>query len=392
MKSNGKRYKSLCYLVLMVFLCVFLVGCSTTGEFFSRMKFWDESQHTAGLNENNVKNFVSTVRSSPGNPDSHYLLGKYYQARGMHKQAIVEFKKTVSIDPLHVKAYNRIGVAFDKRGYTVNAVEYFQKALELDPEIDYVLNNLGYAYIRLGEYESAIVALNKAIKLNDQNKHFHNNLGLAYAWNEQYDEALIEFRLAGGEARADYNIALVYYKQGLHNKARSHFLNAAIIDPSFVEAREWFELADSMITINPSSIEKTERPVVEKVVIKETQEVPVIENSPSLKEMQSIVSYKDIGIEISNGNGVRRMAKRVGNYLNKKGFDVVRLTNADNYRHEKTIVYYRDGHLKTANEIIKEIPGSYNLDMVYKFDRSNVDVKVLIGGDIVKHNKLFIGG
>ena len=46
--------------------------------------------------DSNLSEFFSSIRPSPGNPDSHYLLAGYYQERGQHREAISEFKKVLS--------------------------------------------------------------------------------------------------------------------------------------------------------------------------------------------------------------------------------------------------------------------------------------------------------
>jgi hypothetical protein len=97
-------------------------------------------------------------------------------------------------------------------------------------------------------------------------------------------------------------------------------------------------------------------------------------------------TYEGIGIEISNGNGIRSLARRVGTYLNKKGFEVVRLTNANNFNHADTIIYYQDKHYQAAADLAEQIPGTQNIKAVTKLDRKNINIKILIGKDIVKHD------
>ena len=378
MKCIGGYFTGLSALVLMALLSVFLVSCSTARDIFGGIVLWDEHR----LADKDVSRFTSTVRPPMGSPESHYLLAGYYQERNRYKEAIEEYKKIIIIDPGHVKAYNGIGVSFDKLGYTSRAVEYYEKALSLDPDIDYVLNNLGYAYISLGEYEKAIENLKKAVALNDKNERVHNNLGLAYSGNGQYELALNEFKLAGKEAVAYYNMGRVNYKKGLYQDARNNFLMSSNLDPSFAMADKWFALAGSMDTIvkladedqRPDNVDEKQKSSDKKIALEHRD------------------YYKDSGIEISNGNGVRNMAGRIADYLDRKGFDVVRLTNADSYNYARTIVYYRRGHRKNAHEIISHIPGTQTMQKAPEFDRPDINIKVLIGKDIVKYHDVLAGG
>ncbi|HBH61374.1 MAG TPA: hypothetical protein DDX85_06490 [Nitrospiraceae bacterium] len=411
MFHNTKYHKVICLLIMVSFIS-FSVSCSTTGDAFKGVKLWDDAKALNAFNNSNMKKFVSSVRAPLGNPDAHYQLANYYQERNKHKDAIEEYKKVIRIDPANVKAYNGTGVSFDQLGYSYRAIDYYKKALELNSELDYVLNNLGYAYIRLGKYEQAIDALKKAAALDSRNARFHNNLGLAYAKKGEFDQALMEFKLAGDEARARFNIGRIYYEKGLYNEARVYFQEALDINPSFLVAKVWLNMADSITIASQSLMNKMEegeksdelRQVHESE--KNTEYISVIEtkkssstiisNSENAKlqesDNQPAVSYEGIGIEISNGNGINRMARTIGNYLGEKGFSVVRLTNADNFAHKETIVYYRSEHFETAYELARQMPGHQNLEKVHKLDRSDIDIKILIGRDIVRQNDLFAGG
>jgi hypothetical protein len=97
-----------------------------------------------------------------------------------------------------------------------------------------------------------------------------------------------------------------------------------------------------------------------------------------------------VAIEVSNGNGVRRMAKRVGNYLKNKGTKVTRLTNAHHFNFASTKIYYQDKYLHEAYKIAKEIPGFQNMENDNNLRLDNVHIKVLIGKDLISYDKYFI--
>ena len=92
---------------------------------------------------------------------------------------------------------------------------------------------------------------------------------------------------------------------------------------------------------------------------------------------------RGLNIEISNGNGVYRMARRVGSYLRKEGFDRPHLTNANHFNHLETKIYYRKGYLSKACGVAKKIPGYQNMEQVSRFKRPNTNVRVLIGKDMI---------
>jgi len=100
------------------------------------------------------------------------------------------------------------------------------------------------------------------------------------------------------------------------------------------------------------------------------------------------ISLKTVGIEISNGNGVNGMARMIGNYLNENGIKVVRLTNASNFNHRETKIYYEKGYHEAANYLAGCFPACNNLKELEKLDRSQVKVKILLGKDLIGRSKV----
>ena len=108
--------------------------------------------------------------------------------------------------------------------------------------------------------------------------------------------------------------------------------------------------------------------------------------TPAPPSIAAPAPLSEPAIEISNGNGVKRMAKRTGNYLRKKGFPKVRLTNADHFNHAKTTIYYCSGYLHKAYRVAQQIPGYQNMKKIEKFNRPDTKIRVLIGKDMVVFN------
>ncbi len=96
----------------------------------------------------------------------------------------------------------------------------------------------------------------------------------------------------------------------------------------------------------------------------------------------------DAEIEVSNGNGVNNMAKRVGNYFEKKGLIVSRLTNAEHFNFKETKIFYLKPYLHDAYIVAQHIPGWQNMKEVDELSRQNIKVKVLIGKDLIPYHSL----
>lgn len=563
----NRRLTRVVWLVLLgSSLLLFAVSCSTIKDILS---FRDSKQRITP-EEKRAAKLVSTLRSRPGNPDSHFLLASYYQERGKHRDAIEEFKKTILIAPDHLKAYNGMGVSYDLLGDYPRAIESYSKALALDPNLDYVQNNLGYSYLLQGNVDEAIASLQKAIALNKQETRFHNNLALAHAEKREFALAFAEFKLAGGEAKAHFNMAQIYQQKHIYEEARMHYRTAMRLDPLLTGVRTALEAADALSRIFESDTVRAEakaliipenRPVqsvenlvdvkTERQVIQEVQtgieredrsEAPrtaakasprdetgqasskglaaseqllptlpyphaampapykdnALKASASLEvsasadsqmpgkrpysyelqiacyrsrenaimagkslqgypctvrpwkskegeewyrllvgpfltreeaeiskgkigkrhqvepfiiqtssadsgaENQAIESQRDekewqrslkkIGVEISNGNGMNGMAKRVRCYLNEKGLNVIRITNADHFGYAETKVFYQKGYQEAAEYMASQLALIRKTERLNTLDRPNIKVKVLIGRDLIPHSKLFENG
>jgi len=495
MKSKKKKaiLHSLFFSLIAAFVILYISGCSMKEGFILWGKFGGPQD------DSDLLGFVSSIRPRPGNPDSHYLFAGYYQERGQHREAIEEFKKVLSIDPRYVKAYNGLGVSYDLLGEFSRALTSYEAAISLDPQQAYLHNNLGYSHLTQGNLERAISAFQSAIALNPQEPRFHNNLAFAYSEKALFELAMEEFRLGGDEAQAHFNMAEIYFRNGVYAKARDHYTAALRLKPSYTLARTGAKAAATLASILgstqknartkvemvipeppkveeklvseknavPSESEEISTPL-EKTTPPETQviqafsmmdsesintQVPVIQLSSlekyreEEKEIQStresdhsrkssanyyakgngdgsgdwdyevkmaILSGKSVPIsleesryiqktvvvknqatrgnnriEVSNGNGVDQMAKRVGLYLQKKGYSVGRLTNSQHFNHGHTKIYYQEGNGEIANQVAEQLPIHKELIELKKLDRPSIQVKILLGKDMIPHNNKF---
>jgi hypothetical protein len=107
--------------------------------------------------------------------------------------------------------------------------------------------------------------------------------------------------------------------------------------------------------------------------------------------LRNLNSLKDAGVEIANGNGVNRMARRVGDYLKGRGLKVVRLTNADHFKYSSTRILYQKGYDREAGHLAGQLGVAREGKEVKKLDRPNIKMKIWISKDLISKNKLFAG-
>ena len=355
--------------VALVFVSV--NSCSVVNYFSGYVKSWESKAPGRDNLATGMNRFVGSVRAARGNPDAHYLLGDFHQGRGRQREAITEFNKAIGIDPMFVKAYNGIAVSLDQMGEHERAQEYYQAALAIKPDLDYLHNNLGYSFLLQERYEEAAAAFEKADSLaGGQVGRIRNNLALA---NSALGKGGPDSVAAAPKHQAliEYAAANHLLKNGGFEEARDHYRKALSLDPDLKAARKGTEVATLLADVKRYMDREGSRAAAE-------QDRPV-------------VLGRD-GIEISNGNGVSGMAKEVGGFLKKQGFNVVRLTNADHFQYSKASVYYRGDAELTALQVKRAIPGITQMKKVGGFDRDGVKVRVLVGRDLTGEKNTFNEG
>lgn len=337
----GKKLKVIAACIL------FLASCSTLKD--------KDAITVRNAGQDEIAGFVSKVRPPRGNPESHYLLARYYQDRGMHREAIEQFGKALQIDPAHWRSHNGLGVSYEYVSDHPRAVQSFERAIKANPASHVPLNNLGYSYLVRGNPGAAITLLEKASVLKSGDTRVRNNLGLAYDMKGPAD-----FKLAGhiAKARADFKA-----DRELAAANPVKYAEAAPARPAAVDAAK--EPAESAAPEKaPAGQKSNDQP------------------SPAAPAAPEEVSPSPGAIEISNGNGVRWMARDFGAYLKTRGFQVARLTNAKRFNKAHTSIFYVGSYENLARQVSLEIPAGSEVRQVKRLDRPKLKVKVLLGKDL----------
>ena len=371
-----KSYKRKSFNVCLstIFFINLLIGCYSKETFVGQNSTPNQRDHNRNISNKDLQSFLSSMRKIDGNLEAQYMQALYLQKKNKHKIAIAILNEVIQKDPSYDKAYNAMGISYDYLGDYNSAINSYKLALKINPDLDYVHNNLGYSHLLNGNLDSAIDAFQKAIVLNENNKRYHNNLGLAYAQKGQFDLAIEQFTLAGDEISANQKLSQILYRKGKHELARKYRNKAVQLEAAINNERSIEEEKKSV----PKNIPQDNIPQNES--LKRTSE------KQKIKSIQYLVEPE---IEVSNGNGVNRMATRMGNYLRNKGLNVTLLTNADHFGYEETKIYYSEPHLHDAYKVAQQIPGWQDMEKVNEFSRQNIKIKVLIGKDLISYDRLF---
>lgn len=242
-------------------------------------------------------------------------------ARGNYGIAIAHLEGELASRPSSVAALNGLGSSYDRLGRYAVAQRYYFRALDLAPEPSLTVGNIGYSYLLQGRREEAAQLLRLALHYDATNTVAAGNLGLATETPAAVPPEIAFIDLAASGERPSRQLS----------------------EP---------ELTDVTLTV---------------------AEEPDPVSTPALDGK--------LRIEISNGNGVNGMAARLRGFLQGKGGRVVRLTNADDFDHEKSTVYYRGGQRKSAEALAAAFPS--RAIVLQQSDRLAdwVDARLLIGRD-----------
>lgn len=278
---------------------------------------------------------------------SMYQLGRYYQGQNRYALAIEAYQKSLLADANYAEAHNGLGVVYSRQANYEQAITSFSQALNLAPQADHIHNNLGYAQYLKGDYVAAIGSFEQALEFNPNNH------------------------------KAAKNLALAQQKLGMPLMTATLNGNNAPTKPEALEMKAAQPAAYGVEVSGP--ITRIDQPALEiKQVAPAVFELKRYEVVSQAAQSNNAAFGK---IEVSNGNGVRGMARGVGGYLKRHGFTPSRFTNHKPFNIEKTQVHYRGGYQTQAKALQQKIPGEPAL--VQRDDlRPGINVKVLLGQDL----------
>jgi len=306
------------------------------------------------------------VNHSSQTPEQLYRLGQYYRTRLRYEEAIAAYKTALERDPSFAEAHNGLGVVYARQGRYDQAIREFQYAITIAPQSAYLYNNLGYAYLLQGSNQKATKALEQAKRLDSRNKKVLRNLRLARNNGEQINNSDIQRPVAAKPSKgpAEHSAQKVVDK----SPGAQPDVSLVAVAPNVYELREQnIRLTEKKRVGSPATPAK------------------------SLDHSNSVVQPQPFHLEVSNGNGITGMARRVAKLLKGIGLETALLTNQLPFQQASTEIQYRNGYRPQAAKLGAALQGPIELA---KNDalRDDVDVRLLLGRDIASEAALFEGG
>lgn len=341
------------------------------------------SYQNAGNETWSVKPFAS-VRDSDFKPDAYYRLGRYYQGQKRYDQAILAYRKALAVDEGFVEARNGLGVVYAMQGKYAEALQELQVAVRLSPNAAHIHNNLGYAYYLHGLYGEAVAALEKAAELQPGNQGTYNNLGLAHAMAGNMEKSLQAFTRAAQNTAAQNTGEAAVAAQGSSSRqmaASSREPQQALLLPNDRSGiagpsagnAEVMAANSKMVAIAPN--------------VYELRTIAV----PAQATEKPATPTRKFHIEVSNGNGVTGLAKKVAKFLHGGGLPTARITNQKPYQVSMSQIQYRQGYQAEALRLGSSLPNQPTLVQSESL-RVDVDVRLILGKDAIANSAKFENG
>ena len=354
----------------------------------------------------------------------------------------------MEIDPNSFNAYNALGVSYDFLKQHDSAIDAYKAALKINPELDYVHNNIGYSNLLKGDLKAATKAFEKAIAINAYNKTYQNNLALAYAKSggkinnplivdsQKPQRPVINPIIATDHITRESLTAVIDQVVGgnleeapFDSKNANINNNISKVEDDFyaIQLGVYYDVNKAINTLQQAQKNGYDCPYITKVekakpyyrvrigkyptrsdaetlaskildekgrsvlTIVESYPIEVFHAELDEKYSDNKVKYtvlnKSLNIEVLNGNGIYRMARRVSNYFEQKGFSVAVPANARHFNYQTTKIYYTPGFYSDAKKLSQEISGFQIAGEFIESTELKTNIRVLIGKDIIPFNE-----
>jgi tetratricopeptide (TPR) repeat protein len=254
---------------------------------------------------------VGAITTLTSSSDTLYTQGLNAHGAGQMELAGQYYARALALAPEHTGALNGLAVVYAQSDRTEDALKLFARASALAPGAAHVHNNAGYALLRANRLAEAGIALSKARELDPSNVQTQQNLALL------------------ANAKAKQTPASPVAPVGAQNQDEPRLV---LVAPNVFELQ--------------AATNKVSQP---------TEAVPET-SEPAGQVSAPGADLRGVRLEISNGVGIRRLARRTADRLATEGVATARLTNALPYRQAKTEIQFVTGQSGAAQALQSRMP------------------------------------
>ncbi len=272
---------------------------------------------------------VDAPSGSKSEVEALFTQARAAQEAGQMQQAEVQYGHVLKKQPAHVGAINSMAVIYAQTARVEQAIALFHRALDIDPKAAYVHNNLGYTLLCLGDFEQAYAQLALAFALNPASPQTRKNI----------QRLAQDFGRVTGMESSNADTAA-------QAPDRSKSVLTAIAPNVFV-LQSW-----PAASMEPMSVARLEG------------------------------ALDGVRIEVTNGAGIRYLAKLTATRLSALGAIPARLTNQTHFRQARTEIQFSPGQEDKAVTLSASLP----LAVSYAASnglRRDIQVRLILGHDMV---------
>lgn len=290
-------------------------------------------------------------RAHPADPvawaDQVYRSARAHHLARQYEQARVDYEEALRALPGHVNARNGLAVLAAEQGQLDTAIEHWEALTAGRSGVDsaFLFSNLGYAYHLRGDLVRAQAALENACLQDPLNYRAWHHLGNVLG-------------ALGHSARAS-----AMHRQAMALRGHDFKSDYAAAPGAGVPAIEQAVRAGGQ-----------DDPRWARTEIRQE------ENGMFVLERIEARARENVLLEISNGNGVRGMARALARSIGAGEGRVVRLTNQKGYGVRVTRVEYQAAFRLAAERLAERMGG---VPMLKTGNVERADIRVVLGHDRV---------
>jgi len=320
--------------------------------------------------------------------------------RGDYGIAISMLEQELGRNEQSIAALNGLGASYDQLGRHDVARRYYFRALDLAPDSALTLANLGYSYQLEGRAGDSVRVYQLALKQAPDNALALAQLPVARQQLAQQQP---------GAAEVDRPAALLQISNGNGVRgiasATAWSMDAERFRVTSLDNTPGFDVARTRILYRPHVRDRAEQLGRSLYVEPELRETTLLDTDVDIRLVLGhdfarhvIVANERLyprpdtpvddalRLEVANGNGIRGMAGRVREYLRERGGSVVRISNAEHFEHDHSVIYYRRGQRQQIESLLANLP-LRNVSMRESDElATDVDVRVLLGRDYIPYD------
>lgn len=278
------------------------------------------------------------LTAAPG-AESAYLMGRAAHGAGQLTQARTHYAQVLELEPRHVGALNAMAVIHAQEGSLDDALKLFGEAMAVAPQAAHLHNNAGYALLRAGRLDEAEVALLKARHLDPGNPQVGQNLSL--------------LRAAQARAPSTQQTSAPQVQIEVQDQAAG---------PRVVP------VAPQVYALQSGAGSSSEAPTAALTL-------------PVAAVLPTTTSLRGVRVEVSNGVGTSRLARRTANRLAPTGLVTARLTNAKPYRQATTEIQFGAGQEQLAQALSTHLPVAAKM-VASNSMQPGIQMRLVLGHDL----------